>query len=75
VIDTRNVPAVSAVHAKPITAPVKLFDAQNNTELPIVVGQNSNCVAKVVPQNNNSLPIVVGQNNYSLHIVVELIDL
>jgi hypothetical protein len=40
VINTRNVPPV--VHAKTTTTPVNLFNAQNNIEQPMVVGQNSN---------------------------------
>jgi hypothetical protein len=45
-IGTRNVPTVvSVVHAKTTTTPVDPFDAQNNIELPTVVGQNSNSVA------------------------------
>jgi hypothetical protein len=51
------------VHAKTTTTPVDPFDAQNNIEPPIVVGQN-----------NNSLPIVVepiqAQNIIRLPIVV-----
>ena len=54
------------MHAKTTTTPVDPFDVQNNIELPMVVGQNSNSAAMVVRQNNNSLPIVVGQNNNSL---------
>jgi hypothetical protein len=69
------VPAVvSVVHAKTTTTPEDPFDAQNNIELAMVVGQNSNSVAMVVRQNNNSLPIVIGQNNNSLPIVVEPIE-
>ena len=49
---------VSVVHAKTTTTPVDAFDVQNNFELPMVVGQNSNSAAMVVRQNNNSLPIV-----------------
>ena len=65
---------VSVVHAKTTTTPVDPFDAQNNIELAMMVGQNSNSVAMVVRQNNNSLPIVIGQNNNSLPIVVEPIE-
>ena len=54
------------MHAKTTTTPVDPFDVQNNIELPMVVGQNSNSAATVVRQNNNSLPTVVGQNNNSL---------
>jgi hypothetical protein len=43
------------VHAKTTTTPVDAFDVQNNIELPMVVGQNSNSAAMVVRQNNNSL--------------------
>ena len=56
------------MHAKTTTTPVDPFDVQNNIELPMVVGQNSNSAAMVVRQNNNSLTIVVGQNNNSLTI-------
>ena len=67
VINTSNIPPV--VHAK-TTTPVDSFDAQNNVELPMVVGQNSNSLPVVVRQNNNSLPVVVRQNNNSLPVVV-----
>ena len=50
------------------------FDAQNNIELAMVVGQNHNSVPMVVQQNNNSLPTVVRQINNSLPIVVEPIE-
>ena len=48
-IGTHNVPTVvSVVHAKTTTTPVDPFDSQNNIELPMVLGQNSNSVAMVV---------------------------
>jgi hypothetical protein len=46
VIDTSIIPPV--LHANTTTTHVDSFDAQNNVELPMVVGQNS-----------NSLPVVV----------------
>jgi hypothetical protein len=67
-IDTSNIPPVE--HAKTTTTPVDPFDTQNNVELPLVVGQNSNSVPVVVRQNNNSPPVVVGQNSNSLPVVV-----
>jgi hypothetical protein len=76
VIHTSNIPPV--VHAKTNTTPVDPFDAQNNVELPMVIGQNSNSVPVVVRQNNNSLPVVVepieAQNIIQLPIVVEPIE-
>ena len=68
VIDTSIIPPV--VHANTTTIHVDSFDAQNNVELPMVVGQNSNSLPVVVRQNNNSLPVVVRQNNNSLPVVV-----
>ena len=52
-----SIPAVvNVVDAKTTTTPVDPFDAQNNIELPMVVGTtNSNSVAMVVRQNNYSL--------------------
>ena len=68
VIDTSIIPPV--LHANTTTTHVDSFDAQNNVELPMVVGQNSNSLPVVVRQNNNSLPVVVRQNNNSLPVVV-----
>ena len=68
VIDTSIIPPV--VHANTTTTHVDSFDAQNNVELPMVVGQNSNSLPVVVRQKNNSLPVVVRQNNNSLPVVV-----
>ena len=69
VIDTSIIPPV--VHANTTTTHVDSFDAQNNVELPMVVGQNSNSLPVVVRQKNNSLPVVVRQNNNSLPVVVQ----
>ena len=68
VIHTSDIPPV--VHAKTNTTPVDPFDAQNNVELPMVIGQNRNSVPMVVRQDNNSPPVVVGQNSNSLPVVV-----
>ena len=76
VIDTSIIPPV--LHANTTTTHVDSFDAQNNVELPMVVGQNSNSLPVVVRQNNNSLPVVVepieAQNIIQLPIVVQPIE-